>query len=324
MYHIPKGIDVNIFENPQFVKSDHFVPLVVETLKIFKGILDKANQPYEVLNYNELMQRHKNESDRSINYYVYLFQNSFLLTRYNVVEMFCKPLSRLTIHATPLSQLPNDHFKSCPTDQINMKLNKNNLEESWELFNGKLDIFDDACTIAKIKLQGIFDYMADFFDYMVVWGTKNRVDTFIKYFIRGKPINDFNRAFLIVEPSIIMNVIKFMAKTIRENELYADVGYTFSITDKDSWKSVQMVIYIYQFPSLERTNPIAGYPFELQILTPQVLAYEHFQSTHVLYEIARLPDFNDEWIPVWKFLLEKGIHSPDVKKFLEEKCNIKQ
>jgi len=202
---------------------------------------------------------------------------------------------------------------------IDMKLDKNDLETTWQIFNEKLDFLDNACTIAKIKLLRIFNYMSDFFDYMVVWNTKNRVDTFIKYFIRHKQINDFNRAFLIVEPNIQNNVLQFLAKYIREDPLYKDVGFTVDITDKDSWKSVQMIVYIYSFLTDDRTKPHWASPFELQILTPQVLAYEHFQSSHTLYELQRLPSFDKEWIPVWEFLLKKGIHSPDVKMLVEKK-----
>jgi len=109
---------------------------------------------------------------------------------------------------------------------------------------------------------------------------------------------------------------------IREDPLYADVGYTFSITNKDTWKSVQMIIYIYTFYGEDRTTPIEAFPFELQILTPQVMAYEHFATTHTLYEMQRLPDeiFAAEWIPVWNFLLEKGIESPEVQKLVRSKC----
>jgi len=164
--------------------------------------------------------------------------------------------------------------------------------------------------------------MSDFFDYMVVWNTKKRADTFIKYFIRGYPnkkeVNDFNRAFLIVEPNILNNVVSFLAKYIRTDPLYKDVGYTFSITDKLSWKSVQMVVYIYQFSGEAVT---CAYPFELQILTPQVLAFEHFQMGHALYELQRI-EFDKNLLPVWTFLLDKGvIENPNIKELVQKKVD---
>jgi len=203
-----------------------------------------------------------------------------------------------------------------------MELDKSNMEQSWDKFDKALTGLSHCNTIAKIKLLRLLNYMSDFFDYMVVWNTKKKVDTFIKYFIRKKIVNDYNRAFLIVEPNIQNNVIRFLTKMIREDPLYADVGYTFSLTNKDTWKSVQMIIYIYTFYGDDRTTPAEAAPFELQILTPQVMAYEHFASSHTFYEMQRLPDeiFESEWIPVWNFLLEKGIDSAEVQKLVKSKC----
>jgi len=152
---------------------------------------------------------------------------------------------------------------------------------------------------------------------------KKSIDTFIKYFIREKkPINDFNRAFLIVEPTIQNNVIQFLAKTIREDLYCKDVGYYVDITDKKTWKSVQMIVYI------DGPDGVCA-PFELQILTPQVLASEYFQHTHSDYERERLdldkPDKIEKARPIWEFLLNKNhIESHEVVKLVKETLGIKE
>jgi len=325
MYHVSaQALGVYPFDDSvkEFVKYDHFCFLVSETLRIFKDILDKEGKPYTVMNEDELIKQHKSETDRSIEYFVYDFDGEFLLTRHNVVAMFSHPTAKLTIQSTHLDVPPN-HFIPCQTDAIAMALDKSNMEETWGTFNRLIDDLNDSNTIAKIKLLRIFNYMSDFFDYMVVWNTKKKVDTFIKYFIRKKTINDYNRAFLIVEPNIQNNVMRFLTKMIREDPLYSDIGFTFSITNKDTWKSVQMVVYTYLYEE-DRSKPVAAHPFELQIVTPQVMAYEHFSSGHTLYEMQRLPDeiFGSEWMPVWKFLLEKGIDSVEVQNLVKSKYDM--
>jgi len=253
---------------------------------------------------------------------VYFFivknETQTIVSEFNVLSLFEKPKSRVSLHYNLSLKKIENYLKTDNTDTINFPMIKDNLEETWKGFCDRLEIWEGIGTILKMKLHRIFNIMEDFFEFMLIWNTKKPMDTFIKYYLRNKKIYDFHRAFLIVEPVILNNIVQYITTHIRNDPLNNDLGYTVEVTDKDTRKSVQMIVYIYQMDGDGKV--VAGTPLELQVITPQVLAYEYFQKTHALYEIQRLP-FDSESFPVWKFLHQKGIENVEVSKWVEEKLS---
>jgi len=321
-YHFTKWIPVP--ESPYIVPSENTVPMVESNCIIFQNILKKEGYDFEILSFEQLEERIDKEQDRSKHFYVYFFvikgEMQTLLTELNVISLFEKPKSRVSLHYNLTLKKIDNYLKTDKTDAIQLTMNKEDLEETWKKFNNRVDLWDGVGILHKMKLLRIFNIMEDFFEFMLIWNTKKPMDTFIKYFLRNKKINDYNRAFLIVEPVILNNIVQYITTQIRNDPLNNDLGYTVEVTDKDTWKSVQMIVYLYSF---DQTNPdevVVGYPLELQVITPQVLAYEYFQKTHALYEIQRLP-FNTESFPIWKFLHGKGIENVEVSKWVEQKLS---
>jgi len=276
-------------------------------------MLIKAGKRFEILNKDKLPERHSKENDRTKHFYVYVVRHDqgkelVILTEFNIME------PRLGIKEIKLVK-PKDLIRN-PKSSKNMlmyvKLDLANLRNTWDLFLQRLDHWDNLCTLIKVRLLQILNYMSDFFDYMVVWNIKARIDTFIKYFIRDKTVYDFHRAFLIVDPMLLNNVAQFLAKHIKETQ--SDLGYTIEITDKKAWKSVQMVIYYY--------HQNVAVPFELQIITPQVLACEYFQKSHTSYEIERL-SFDERSRSIWDFLYPH-IESIEIKKLVQQKYHFEK